>query len=57
MRWVLDGRSKNFQVGLNGGHEDHVVEDDDVVSLLADFHTVDQLLVGSGTQPQNLLTH
>ncbi len=57
MGWVLDGRSKNFQVGLYGGHEDHVVEDDDVVSLLADFHTVDQLLVGSGTQPQNLLTN
>ena len=57
MGWVLDGRSKNLEVGLNGGHEDHVVENDDVVSPLADFNTVDQLLVGSGTQPQNLLTH
>lgn len=57
MEGVLDGRSKNLEIGLYGRHEDHVVEDDDVVSLLTDFHTVDQLLVGSSTQPQNLLTH
>ena len=42
---VLYGGAEGLEIGLDGRHEDHVVEDDDVVPLLADLHPVDQFLV------------
>jgi hypothetical protein len=52
---VLRSRPQDLEVGLEGRHEDHIIEDYNIIPLLADLDAVDQLLVGGSAEAEHLL--
>ena len=55
MAEILWSWSKDLEVILKGRNKDHIIEDNDIVLLLSNFDPIDQLLVGSCAQAEDLL--